>query len=256
MHCILIISLFAFLILSMIFTYISISNGAGVHIGSFFPMIFAASLLFVTLSRNTLKRILRKFYNPLIVIFYSGCALFIISFTVFCVLVLGYTSNQIPDDEVDLVIVLGCQTHGYTPSKSLESRLNTAAEVLNKYINAKCIVAGGQGPDETVPEAEAMRNYLEEKLIDADRIYKEDKSSSTYQNLIFAKEVANEHDINYDHVIIVTNEYHVPRATMIAKRVGFNVYAIKAPTPVFLFGAGIMREFFAFFKSLAFDTIR
>ena len=218
-------------------------------------MIFAFMLLFVTLSLNTLKKTLRILYKPVIVLFYTGCAFFVISFTVFCILVLGYTSNEIPDDDVDLVIVLGCQTFGYSPSKSLESRLDTAVEVLKRYTNSNCIVSGGQGPDETIPEAESMRNYLEIRGIAADRIYKEDESSSTYLNLIFSKEIIEKYNISHNHVIIVTNEYHIPRATMIAKRVGFNVYTVKAPTPALMFGSSIMREFFAFFKSLILDKV-
>lgn len=221
-------------------------------------MIFAFAILFVTLLRNNLKKILRGVYKPLIILFYSGCAFFSISFIIFCIIVLGYTSNEIPDnpDNIDLVIVLGCQTFGYTPSNSLKSRLNTAVDVLNKYSNANCIVSGGQGPDETIPEAESMRNYLEKRGIDANRIYKEERSSSTYLNLIYSKELIDEYNIDYNHVIIVTNEYHILRSAMIAKRVGFNVYTVKAPTPAFVFGSSIMREFFAFFKSLVFDIVK
>lgn len=255
-YVILIIFLCLFLIFSVLFMFISVYGGAGIHIGSLFPMIYSSALLFVTLIRDGLRKILKILYKPLIAIFYSGCILFAAAFAVFCVLVLGYSSDEIPEDKADLVIVLGCQTYGYRPSDSLESRLKTALETLNKYSGANCVVAGGQGPDETIPEAESMRNYLEERGIDAERIYKEDKSSSTYKNLIFAKEIINEYEISHRAVIIVTNEYHVPRASMIAKRVGFEVYSVKAPTPPLMFGASIMREFFAFFKSLAVDTVK
>ena len=61
--------------------------------------------------------------------------------------------------------------------------------------------------------------------------------------------------IKYDNIIIVTSNYHVPRAMLIAKRIypGANIYAVKANSPFALSSAGIVREFFAFVKSYIFD---
>lgn len=46
---------------------------------------------------------------------------------------------------------------------------------------AVCIVSGGKGDSENISEAEAI--WLVDKGIDSSRIYKEDKSTSTVENI-------------------------------------------------------------------------
>lgn len=48
---------------------------------------------------------------------------------------------------------------------------------------AVCIVSGGKGDSENISEAEAMYRWLVDKGIDSSRIYKEDKSTSTVENI-------------------------------------------------------------------------
>ena len=50
-------------------------------------------------------------------------------------------------------------------------------------------MSGGQGPDEDRTEASVMHDYLEQHGIDATRIIIEDQSTSTYENLVFSKEL-------------------------------------------------------------------
>ena len=50
------------------------------------------------------------------------------------------------------------------------------------------MVSGGQGPGEEISEAECMYRWLVAKGIEASRIYKEDKSTSTEENIIFSEE--------------------------------------------------------------------
>ena len=48
------------------------------------------------------------------------------------------------------------------------------------------IVSGGQGSDEAISEAEAMRRYLVEQGIRNEEIIMEDKSTNTEENLVFS----------------------------------------------------------------------
>lgn len=49
------------------------------------------------------------------------------------------------------------------------------------------VTSGGQGPDEDVPEARAMRDYLVARGVPADRIMMEPHSSTTWENLANAR---------------------------------------------------------------------
>jgi len=244
-------------IAAMIFVVIPMRGGAGWgNIGVWTPPVYFCVLFFVTYNLDILQKLLKKAYRPLIGIFYTGMALFVAVFSVFCFLIMGYTSEKIPENP-DIVIVLGCQVKGHNPGNLLRHRLDAAVDTMNKYPAAICIVAGGQGPDEIVQEAVVMKKYMAENGIDPDRIFEEDKSSSSYENLIFAKDVIEKSNLEHKNIVIVTSSYHVPRAVLIAKRVYQNseIYAVKSNSPFALFSAGIVREFFAFVKSFIFDRV-
>ena len=242
---------------SVIFIVVPMNGGAGWgNIGAWFPTIYFFVLFTVTYNLELLKKLLKKAYRPLIFIFYSGMILFVIVFIIFCALILGYNSDNIPDNP-DLIIVLGCQVRGHSPGNLLRYRLQTALDTLNKYPDSVCIVSGGQGPDEIVQESRVMKKYLTDRGIGENRIFEEDKSSSSFQNLSFSKKVIEENNLKHENIIIVTSQYHVPRAIMIANRIypDTNFYAVKSSTPFALFSAGIVREFFAFVKSFIFDKV-
>ena len=65
-----------------------------------------------------------------------------------------------PQNEADYLIVLGAKVNGTTPSLILQYRINKAAEYMKKHPGTKAIVSGGQGADEGISEAEAMKNGL------------------------------------------------------------------------------------------------
>jgi len=254
---IIIIFLFIPVIASVIFTITSLMANTSWAIWHFFPLIYFFSLFIITYHLHSLKKILKKLYKPLTFIFYSGMILYFVVFSIFCFLIFGYQPDKIPENP-DLIIILGCQVYGTTPSNMLKSRLDTAIEALNKYPDIKCIVSGGQGPDETVPEAETMQLYLVSRGIDESRIYKESESSSSFKNLSYSKNIITENNLESKNIIIITSEFHVPRASMIAKRVypDANIYAVKSNSAYDLFGAGIIREFFAFVKSFIIDRVK
>lgn len=128
------------------------------------------------------------------------------------------------------VIVLGCGVNGEKPSKTLRTRIAAAAEYLESHPGAVCIVSGGQGENEDISEAECMARELTALGVDPGRILKEDRSTSTRENLAFSKEILEKRGLGAD-IAVVTNEYHELRAGMIAKKEGLNAYAVPAASP-------------------------
>jgi len=252
---IILLFLFIMVIASVVFTITSLMANSSWTIWAFFPLIYFGLLFIITYNLNRLKKILGKAYKILTGIFYFGMIAYFIVFTIFCFLIFAFEAETLPENP-DVVIILGCQVYGSNPSNMLKSRLETAIDVLNKN-SAVCVVSGGQGPDETVPESETMELYLVNHGIDISRIYKESESSSSFKNLSYSKKVIEENNLKYENIIIITSEFHVPRAVMIAKRVfhDANIYAAKSNSPYDLFGAGIIREFFAFVKSFILDRV-
>lgn len=126
------------------------------------------------------------------------------------------------DNNEDAVIVLGCGLRGTEISRTLKERLNSCIEYYNENPNAIIVVSGGQGLFEEIPEAVAMENYLLENNIPKDKIIKEDKSSSTYENFEFSKKILDElfKDKEDYKVAFITNRFHCYRAYNLAKNVG------------------------------------
>lgn len=138
-------------------------------------------------------------------------------------------------DSVNILVVLGCRIKGTSPTRMLRRRLDTAFEYMNENPSAICIVSGGKGTDETVSEAQAMQDYLINKGIQSDRIIKEDKSVSTWENIKFSSEIAAELGFP-NKITIVTDGFHQYRASLISKRMKIKTYALSAQTePRFLF---------------------
>lgn len=117
-------------------------------------------------------------------------------------------------------IILGGGLNGDKPGTMLKNRLDLGIEYLNLHKNTKVIVSGGQGPDEVVPEAVAMKNYLIEHGINEDRILEENKSRTTVQNIAFSKKILEKEGAKDDKVLIVTDDFHLYRAQLIADELG------------------------------------
>lgn len=254
---ILLISLFT---ASLFFAYISYKAQPIMSVGVVFPSVFFLLLLAVSASAGVLRNVLKKFYRPFMIIFYGGASFFVLTFIIFCITVMGFSSRSSLKDGTDTVIVLGCHTIGMTPGKSLKSRLDVCYGAVTEYDGDNelvIIVSGGKGKDETVAEGESMKAYLVNKGINEGMITTEVESHSTFDNLLFSKKILSDGQ-KTGSVAIISSEFHVPRALMIAKRLGYedifaDVYSIAAPSPSDMFGSGIMREYFALVKSFIFD---
>lgn len=176
--------------------------------------------------------------------------LFLVPWCIFVIIEIFIISAmfQVPGQNLDYIIVLGAQIRGMHITNSLERRLEKAIEYLKENPATTVIVSGGQGKGEDVSEADAMAMYLEEHGIEKTRILREDKSTSTEENLKFSQTFIS--DITRP-MGVVTNSFHVYRAMRTAKNVGFsNVQGIVASSNPVLFLNYMVREFFACFYHL------
>lgn len=178
-----------------------------------------------------------------VIVFCIGLAIFLL--VEGCVLS-GFWQKGEPG--ADYVIVLGAQMKRNGPSKALRYRLDEAAGYLAENPGAKVIVSGGQGSDEHISEAQGMYDYLVSIGIDNERIIMEDKSRNTFENLAFSAQFL---DKEKDSVAIVSNNFHIFRATKIAKKVGYeNVCGIASKGEPYLQINNMMREFFGVVKDV------
>ena len=151
--------------------------------------------------------------------------------------------NDRPESSDTTIVVLGCKVKNGAPSRMLRKRLDAAYDYLVDEPDVKVIVSGGKGSDELISEAQCMRDYLVSKGISPERIYMEDKSEDTEQNLRFSKEIIEREGLP-EHITIVTDGYHQLRAEMLAKNLEMDAWNISADTSAWLVPTYWVREWF------------
>ena len=149
----------------------------------------------------------------------------------------------------ETVLVLGCSVKGERPSRMLRQRIEAATEYLEKNPDSKAVLSGGQGPDEKISEAECMRRELVRRGIAADRLYLEDRSTSTEENVAFSAKIIEQNGLNR-HVTVVTSDFHCRRGMLLCQRAGLTASSTPAATDVYLLGTYWMREMLAVVKTV------
>lgn len=157
-------------------------------------------------------------------------------------LMLSYSLRPASEDAT--VIVLGCQVNGDRPSLMLSRRIEAAAGYLKEHPQAKCIVSGGKGNHENISEAQCMYNELAADGISPDRIFMEDKSTNTDENIRFSGDIIEKEGLGRE-LAIVTDGFHQFRASMTAEKYGFHSGAVNADTPRFVLANFTTRELLA-----------
>ncbi len=149
----------------------------------------------------------------------------------------------------DYVVILGAQWKENGPSDVLRRRLDKALIYLRENPDTKVIVSGGQGANEPVSEAEGMREYLLSAGISEERILTEPESFNTKQNLEYSSCFLN---LKEDRVVLVTNNFHMFRALLIARKQGYQKVEGLAASSVYGFlPNNMLREFLSLVKNLA-----
>lgn len=157
----------------------------------------------------------------------------------------------------DAVIVLGAGVNGTSPSLSLQTRLDAALSYLEAHPDIPVVLTGGQGYGEEITEAACMYDYLTERGVEPERLILEEAASNTAENFEFSAPLleAAGVDIGTDTVAVVTNDFHIARARLIAAKKGYGAtYGVGTPIPwPHLEVNYYLREAFAVVKSVLFD---
>ena len=143
------------------------------------------------------------------------------------------SGSRTEEEDVDCIIVLGAGLRNDAPSLVLRRRLNAAADYMKTREDIPVIVSGGLGRGETITEAEAMFRYLSARGIDESRIWKEEMSTSTQENLAFSLALMEEKGLDVENIkiAVVSNEFHLYRAKLIAEKAGLDAIGVAAETP-------------------------
>ena len=159
-------------------------------------------------------------------------------------------------EKADHVILLGggISKDGVLP-KSVISRVEKAAEYLNKNPDSICVVTGGTLDWLPYAEAPELKRQLAARGVSPDRILVEDQAKDTIQNFQLSCKMLAEHKgMTYAEVLstptlIVTSRFHLRRSQRLARRMGFtNIKGIPAACPPIYVLHNYVREICAYVK--------
>ncbi|MBE6587062.1 MAG: YdcF family protein [Ruminococcaceae bacterium] len=204
------------------------------------------------------KKLPKKLFKVLESIFAYGMLFYFITFLCLSSFILGAGALQSDADELSedcVFIVYGAGLKGDQPGVTLRKRLDKTVEYMEELPDSVCIVSGGQGPDEVLPEAEVMKNYLVEKGIAKERIFLEDKSRNTIQNIKNSYKIIEDEGLNGDCIVSISNAFHIPRIELIFSRLGIESEFVLAPDPnPYSMFSVLVREYMSYAKLLIFGT--
>lgn len=133
-----------------------------------------------------------------------------------------------------LPVILGTRLKNSQPGSLLKRRLITAVKYLKKHPAAKCIVTGGKIGDEPAAEADVMAQYLISAGISPDRIFIENRSTTTDENIRFCREIAEKENLS-QKFLITTDRFHQLRAKLICRDNGVEAASLNSSAPLHLF---------------------
>jgi uncharacterized SAM-binding protein YcdF (DUF218 family) len=141
-------------------------------------------------------------------------------------------------------VVLGAGlVNGNQVGKLLGARIEKAVALAQD--ETIIIFSGGQGADEKVSEAYAMRQYAVDVLgFPEERTMLEDKSRTTYENLTLSSALIQGQPFSF-----FTSDYHVLRAAIFAKSLGLDAQGHGGKTALYYRIPAFIREFIAIINS-------
>lgn len=152
--------------------------------------------------------------------------------------------------EPDYAVVLGAALEDGEPTEALQDRLALGLQYLAET-DGVLILSGGDPDGDGITEAQVMEDWLAARGADLSRIYCENRSENTRENLQFSRELAQALGLNTNTVLILTSDYHQTRAQYLARAQGQAAVGHSCETPTGERLAASVREVYAFVKAWA-----
>lgn len=172
-----------------------------------------------------------------------------VAFTFAALLLYSWLYRRLPKRcDYDYIVVHGAGLSGTKPTPLLAARLDKGVELWERGGRRAIIVAsGGQGADEQVSEAQAMRDYLvDERGVPADAVIMEDRSTTTMENLRNSKALMDARSgAGAYRAAVVTSDYHVFRTAEYAHKIGLVADGVGSKTAHYYWPTAFIREYVA-----------
>lgn len=123
--------------------------------------------------------------------------------------------------QADVAVVLGTKTYvDGQLNECLLARLNKGIDLVKQNKVKALIMTGGRDQLDQPTQAQILASLARYQGVSASVIWTENKSSDTWENIKFAKQIIDKN--KWQTVLVVTEPYHLLRALMIANHFGLD----------------------------------
>ncbi|MEA2097887.1 MAG: ElyC/SanA/YdcF family protein [Patescibacteria group bacterium] len=129
--------------------------------------------------------------------------------------------NDLPEKEIALVLGAKVYEQGIM-SGMFQDRVETAFDLYEEKKIKKILISGDHGR-ENYDEVNTAKDYLLDKGVNENDIFLDHAGFDTYDSLYRAKEI-----FEVSSVIVVTQNFHLPRAVYIGRKLDLDIYGLSA----------------------------
>lgn len=149
-----------------------------------------------------------------------------LSFVLIICTIFHYSYAQ-PSVPADCALVFGSVVHGDSlPGPGIRRRVETAAALYSTDLVQTVFMSGGIGRSEQASEAEVMKRYALRLGVPLKDIVTENLSTSTLENIRLSAQ--NERFKTCNHVVAISDGYHLARIAMIMQWLGLSNVSYQA----------------------------
>ena len=176
---------------------------------------------------------MRQFWVWVIVLLTALCAILILTIRT---IIQDYPPYRLSDGyssmplERRAALVLGAKTQDNVMSNALRARVDYAIELYHTGQVGAVIFTGGfrdKDPAREWSESALARDYAMQRGVPSERIWIEQRSTTTLENLREAQAIVNAQ--GFAQVALISDRWHLARAQAMARDLGLSV--VPTPTP-------------------------
>lgn len=150
---------------------------------------------------------------------------------------------NIETQDIDYIVVLGARLDEQAKvSGQLKNRCDAAINFANKNPKTKIIMSGAVSGTAEISEAAGMKAYAVTRGFPAERVLIEDKAENTNENIIYSAELME----TGSKFAIVSNNYHLQRGLLIARKYNMDCIGISAKADWRTAALGFINEIFKY----------
>ncbi len=159
-----------------------------------------------------------------------GVCLALVSYVAIAAVSLIWAGTHQYTKTVDAIVVMGAAQYDGVPSPLLESRLQQALDLWRQKQAPLIAVTGGKRPGDRFTEGDTSRRWLTDKGVPVADIIVESAGQSTWESIKNLAPLLN--NANVGSVVVVSSSWHVQRAALSLKELGFNTHSSASPDGV------------------------